>query len=121
MIGLAHTSRLYWGYIGSEVNFQRGEWLLARIYALLNRPEASLYHAKECGEWTEKANLKGFDLAYSYKGLARPYACNKNRKKAQVHFKKALEASKSIEREDDREYFLKDMKAEPWFGIEIEK
>ena len=34
MINSAHASRYHWTQIGKPLNFQRGEWQIARVYAI---------------------------------------------------------------------------------------
>jgi hypothetical protein len=74
MLHMAHASRFHWGMIGEPVNFSRGEWLLSRVYALLNREEPALYHAMVNMDTVQKYQIGDFDLAYAYEALARAYS-----------------------------------------------
>ena len=38
MLHAAHASRFHWGEIGTPLEFERGEWQISRVYAVLNRP-----------------------------------------------------------------------------------
>ncbi len=117
MINAAHASRLHWGYIGTKLNTQRGEWLIARVYAVLNRPEPSLYHAFKCMKITEAENIQGFDLAYAYEAMARAYSAAGEQTKAQEFIKLATEAGEKIEKAEDKELFFNDFNSEPWYGV----
>jgi hypothetical protein len=49
MIHAAHASRFHWGVLVAEgkatvQNLQRGEWMLAHVYTILERGEPALYH-----------------------------------------------------------------------------
>lgn len=118
MIAAAHTSRFFWGQVGKSINFQRGEWMLAHVYSLVSRGEPALHHAKECWTLTEKENIKDFDLAFAHEGLARAWALNHDMEKAEIEYKNAKEAAKSIKKKEDKEYFLGELEKDPWFGFQ---
>ncbi len=71
MIHSAHASRYHWGIVGAPVNLARGEWQLARVYTVLNRPEPAHYHALRSLEICLAHKIGDFDLAYAYEALAR--------------------------------------------------
>ena len=48
MIHLAHASMLHWQAVGNALNRQRGENLLATVYAAANIPKAAVWHAERC-------------------------------------------------------------------------
>ena len=99
---------------GGHIHF---EWLLSRIYCLLNRPEAALHHALECKKWTERGELKDFDLAFNYESLARAYACNQMYDQTTIYCEKATDAGNAIEKKEDKDYFFEDFKGGMWFGF----
>jgi hypothetical protein len=117
MIHAAHASHYHWSKIGTELNLQRGHWLLSRVYVVLNRPQAALYHAEKCLEITRKNGYEDFDLAYSYEAMARAYAASQNEEKWSYFSKLAKEAGEKIKEKEDKEYFLNDLQSEPWFGF----
>lgn len=119
MLGYAHASRLIWGFVGKKVNFARGEWQISRVYCLLKRPKAALHHALECKKWTDEAELKDFDLSFSYEALARAHSCNQNHEEANKFFKMAMKSSEKISKIEDKDYFLQDLKQGPWFGLKF--
>ena len=50
MLHAAHASRFHWLSAGDVVNWLRGDWLLARVYAVLNHPSLALRFARLCLE-----------------------------------------------------------------------
>ncbi|MFW9874344.1 MAG: hypothetical protein ACFFG0_14660 [Candidatus Thorarchaeota archaeon] len=71
MIHTVHASRYHWGILVSEgkstqLNLQRAEWIISRVYSVLGKGESAIYHAKMCLEITEKNNIGDFDLAFAY-------------------------------------------------------
>jgi len=116
MIHLAHTSLYHWLQVGTPVNEQRGEWMLARVYTVLGDYFKSLHHAKRCLALTEKHQLKDFDLAYGYEAMARAYALNQMPVECKKYLKLARKAGTRIANKEDREVFMNDLSSEPWFG-----
>ncbi len=117
MISSAHASLYHWSRIGTDINLQRGQWLISHVYAVLNMPESALYHADRCLKITVQNNLKDFDLAYAYEAMARAYAVSKNRNEALKYMGLAEQAGNSIEKQEDKDLFFSDFNAEPWYGI----
>lgn len=117
MINAAHASLYHWSKIGEAVNLQRGEWLISRVYAVLNRSEPAVYHANNCLELTKEHNLIDFDLAFSYEGMARAYATSGIREEALNYIKLAEKAGKEIKEKVDREIFFNTFVSEPWYGV----
>ena len=98
------------------VNEQRGEWLISRIYAVLNQSEKSLEHANTCMDITMKESLKDFDLAYAYESKARAYAAIGDSEKMNKCFLNAKTSGEKIKGDEDRKLFFNDLYKEPWFG-----
>ncbi|MFX0021158.1 MAG: hypothetical protein ACFE9S_02455 [Candidatus Hermodarchaeota archaeon] len=122
MIHTAHTSRYHWGILVSEgkggaVNLQRGEWIISRVYSVLERGESALYHAKKCLELTESNDIKDFDLAFAYEAMARASALVKNKKNFEKYFELAKEAGEKINKKDDQEYFFQELDGGPWYKM----
>lgn len=117
MIHAAHASCYHWGVIGKPVNLQRGEWLISHVYAVLNRPEPALYHAKNCMELTEEYKFVDFDLAYAYEARARGYASAGKKSECEKNIKLAQEAGEKIKNKEDKKIFDSDFAAEPWYGM----
>lgn len=117
MIHAAHASRFHWGKIGKPLHFQRGEWQVSRVYAILGRAEPALYHAKTCLEWTENERLVDFDLAFAFECMARAHAVSNNKKEFEKFAKLARDAGEKIEKKEDKDYFFKDFDDGEWFGF----
>jgi hypothetical protein len=105
MIHAAHASRYHWGEIGTPLEFERGEWQISRVYAVLDHPEAALYHAQRCLDLCQANEIGDFDLAFAYEALARAYAIVGDRAKSGEYVELAEQAARQIEDEGNREYF----------------
>ena len=101
----------------TPLNAQRGHWLLARVYTVLEQEEKAQHHAEECMKITDELSLKGFDLAYAYEAMARALALAKNQNEASEYYQKANDAGQIIAGEGDKKLFFQDLKAAPWFGM----
>jgi hypothetical protein len=114
MIHTAHASRFDWGILVSEgkgtaLNLQRGEWIISRVYSVLEREEPALYHAKICLDLTEKNNIGDFDLAFAYEAMARALTLTKNKKEFEKYSKLAKEAGEKIKKKADKDYFFEEL------------
>jgi hypothetical protein len=109
MIHAAHASRFHWGRVGMAVNYARGEWQIARVYAVLGRGEPALYHAQRCLAACEEHHIGDFDLAYAYESLARACAIEEQTEEAARYLRLAEEAGEGIANQADREVFLSDL------------
>jgi hypothetical protein len=116
MVHAAHASRFHWDEIGEPLNFQRGEWQVSRVYAVLKRPAPSLYHAQRCLDLTEKNDIGGFDRAFAYEAMARAYAIAGKDEDTAKYMKLAQEAAEKIEKKEDREYVEGELKTIPGWG-----
>jgi DNA-binding transcriptional MerR regulator len=113
MIHAAHASRFMWEEIGEPVNHARGEWQIARVYAVLDRPEPALFHARRCLQIVEEHGVGDFDLACAHEALARAHAVAGEREAAARHERLGREAAQRIEDADDRELVLGDLDTLP--------
>ena len=70
MIYFAKASLYHWRQSSNyqPVNEQRGQWLISHVFAVLNRGDEALAHAKTCMDITMNESLKDFDLAYASLG-----------------------------------------------------
>ena len=117
MIHAAHTSRFHWQAAGDVTNWLRGDWQLAHVYTLLEQPQIALHFARLCLEHCEANHIGDFDLAYAHEGLARALACNNEIDEAEQHYRLAAAAGRTIAEDEDRELFVTDLAAGPWFGL----
>ena len=119
MIQAAYASCYHWNYVGSGLNQQRGEWLIAHVYTILGQANEALTHAIRCWEDTEKYSdlMVDFDLGYAHEGLARAYALNGKLELAHEHFTKDHQAGLMIKDPEDKELFIGDLEGGIWFGL----
>ena len=110
MVHAAHASRFHWGEIGTPLEFERGEWQISRVYAVLSRPKAAIYHAERCLALCQTNQIGGFDLALAYEALARAHAVAGETAQSQEYISLAEGAGSQIEDKDDREYFFSELK-----------
>jgi hypothetical protein len=109
MLHAAHASRYHWGEAPQckPENLARGEWQVARVYAVLGRGEAAVWHARRCLEHCEENGIGDWDLAYAYEALARGHAVAGHDEAS--HWKlKARAAGDAIADPEDREHFDED-------------
>jgi hypothetical protein len=111
MIHAAHASRYHWEFVGNTVNLARGEWLISRVYAVLNRVEPCLYHAGRCLQITLSNELKDFDLAFAYEAMARACDLAGDEVEAAKYITLAKDAGADIADENDRKYFFNELKS----------
>jgi len=113
MIHATHASRFFWEEIGEPVNHARGEWQIARVYAVVDRPEPALHHARRCLEIVEEHGVGDFDLACAYEALARAHATAGEREAAARYEALGRETAARIEEADERELVLGDLDSLP--------
>lgn len=109
MVHAAHASRFHWGEVGTPLEFERGEWQISRVYAVLNRPQAAIYHAQRCLTICQDNNIGDFDIAFAYEALARAYAVAGEPAKSHEYVKLAEQAAEQIEDKDNKDYFLSEL------------
>ena len=103
MIHAAHASRYHWGRVGAPVNAARGEWLCARVYAVLGRAEPSLWHAHRCLSLLDGAEgAEDWDVAAAYEALARATALAGDEVGARDWLARGREAAAAIADPEDR-------------------
>jgi hypothetical protein len=122
MIHTVHTSRYHWGVLvangkGEPVNIQRGDWLIAHVYTILESKEPALHYANLCLNFTKKYHIGGFDLGFAYEGVARAYALTGDKENFEKYYKLAEGVAKNIDDKGDRDYFEGELKGGNWFGM----
>jgi hypothetical protein len=113
MVHAAHASRFFWENAGEPVNHARGEWQLARVYAIVERPEPALHHARRCVAICEEHGIGDFDIAFAHEAVARAHAVAGDRDAAARHAERARAAAAEIAEDDDRAMVLADLAALP--------
>lgn len=109
LINAAHASLYHWSKAGTAINIIRGEWLVSRVYAVLNNGPEALYHANNCLEICKKHKVEDFDLAYAYEGLARSFQILNQSEDFEKHKQLAVVTGESIKNLDDKKLFISDM------------
>lgn len=118
MAHAAHAAAFFWLESGNLLNEVRADWLLARVYAVLVRPEPALHYARRCFRLMKAEEIRDVDRAYAYEAMARGYAVANHVGDARNYFQKALRAGRQIVDDEDRRLFSHDLHAEPWFGLD---
>lgn len=117
MIHAAHASRYHWSKAGTAANLARGEWQCARVYSVLGRGEAAVWHATRCVAYSEAAAKAGeaesWDIPGSYEAMARALAVSGDRAGAEAWREKARTAVAEIEDPDDRGQIEQDIATLP--------
>jgi DNA-binding transcriptional MerR regulator len=105
MIHSAHASRYHWGEVPDReaVNLARGEWQCSRVYAVLGRGEAALWHARRCLEINEAAGSADWDIASAFEAMARAHLAAGDLDGVATWKARAVAALDAIADPDDRE------------------
>ena len=111
MLEKSYASLYHWRQCGTPLNVARGQWQISRANALLEKGDSSLFHARRSLEICEENNIGDFDLAFAHEAMARAYAVQGNKKLSLNSVAKAEKASESIGKEEDRTYFLSELKS----------
>lgn len=114
LIHAAHASRFHWALAGDDVgpeNLARGEWLCARVYAVLGRGEPALWHARRCVEICAENGIAGWDIAAAYEAMARAHLTSGDERAARDWAARARDAARAIADDDDREVIVGDLDA----------
>lgn len=102
MVHSAHASRYHWSQVGDATNFAIGDWLLSRVYSVLDRPEPALWYAGLSLETSVENDLEPFYTAHAYESLARAFAISAEVKDAQEALNEAQALMRQVHDEADR-------------------
>lgn len=111
MVLAAHASLYHWLHVGTAANHQRGEWLIARVYAALGHAENARRHAEQCQTLTEthRGEMQDFDIAFALEGLARAHRIAGNITEAARYRQEAEAAGHAIADAEDRQIFFTEL------------
>ncbi len=115
MVHMAHASRYHWGLVGNARNLAVGEWQISRVYAVLQRPEPALLHAKEALRTCLENGINDFPRAYAYEALARASAIAGKKRDAARYLRLGNAAGAKIKEKEDRDLFFSDLKTVPGY------
>ncbi|MFB0918514.1 MAG: hypothetical protein QMB63_05540 [Clostridiaceae bacterium] len=104
MIHCAHTSRYLWGLVGGDLERERGEWLISKVYYNLGIGDRALVHANACHDICVRSGIADFDLSFAYECLANAYKLLGDEVKYVEFKQKAIESLKGIADPGDLEY-----------------
>ncbi len=109
MVHAAHASRYHWGQVGEPVNWARGEWQCARVYAVLQRAEPSLHHARRCLQLAQQYELSAFDVGAAHEAVARAAKVAELSDHVALHAQLALAAAEGLTDPEERQVLLADI------------
>jgi hypothetical protein len=110
MVNAAHASLFHWSRVGTGKNLAIGEWQVSRAYAVAGRAEPALHHAERAARLPRDHGLEPFFVAYGYEALARAHALAGDAAAFDRAVAEAKAAGEKIDKPEDRELFLADMK-----------
>ena len=115
----AYASLYHWKQIGTEVNLQRGYWMISRVYQHLGFVDQAVNWAEKCQDISERYSddMEDFDLAFAQEGLARAYAQSGDLKRAKIHYDQAVIFGELIQDPEDKLVFEKDFQGGDWFKL----
>jgi len=110
MIGYAHSALHHWKLFsdGKIVNVQRGEYVIAKAYALAGNKAEALHHAKRCLELTKKysSEMEDFDLAFANEIMSLANKINNNEDEFRKFRTLAEKSGNEIKDEEDRKVYF---------------
>ncbi len=116
MVQTAHSSAHHWQQAGGALESARADWLLSHVYAVVGRSEEASRYAQQSLATCEANGFGDFDLAYAYEAVARSAAAGGDGETAGTWRARAKDAAGAIADDEDRELFLADLAADPWFN-----
>jgi DNA-binding transcriptional MerR regulator len=111
MLYATHASAYHWLHAEGTrpENRARGEWQIARVYAVLERGEPAIHHAQRCLDHCLENGIGDWDLAFAYEALARAHKVAGHDEDFRRNLGLAREAGARIADAEDRELLEKDV------------
>lgn len=109
MILYAQASRFHWGFAGTPVEFQAGDWLISKVYYILGHKEECMLAAKRCLDICQRENIGGFNIAFAHESMARACKLAGDTEGFNNHQAIALQKANLIDDEGDREYTISEI------------
>jgi hypothetical protein len=113
MVHATHASAYHWMQVGTAANRARSEWQCSRVYAVLERGEPAIWHARRCLEICDREGIGDWDLGFAFEALARAHAVAGEADQARRWLEQAHQAAAEIAEDDDRELLLRDLETIP--------
>ena len=120
MIFAANASAYHWSVLKGHIDETR--WLqsaprshnqLANVFISLKRSEPALFHGKRCVDLCKERGIADFDIAFGYECLARSHDVAGDTVSRDLNLKLAYEAAGNIAGEEDKKFFLDELKKAP--------
>ncbi len=92
----------------TERNLSVGTWLLARVYATVERHDEAIYWGKRSLALAGEAGSAPFYVGYAHEALARAYQ-SLDAQRAQKHLATAHALAEEVENEENRQLLLEDL------------
>lgn len=107
----AHASLYHWKKREDcqPSNLSIGLWMLARIYAVLEKGDEAMEYASACIEISESKQLGAFCLGYAYEAAARAAAVQGDHQASSDFLEKARQQVEQVEDEGDRALLAADI------------
>ena len=116
LIHAAHASRYHWGEIAdTPARLWRGEWMCARVYAVLGRGEPALWHARRAVTLVEAGGVavEDWDRPAIYEAMARASFVAGDAAEGAAWKARAAELAAALADADDREVIERDLATLP--------
>ena len=119
MLAAAFASLYHWRLVGTAANWQRAEWLIARVHAALGQAGECRRHAQACRDLTRAhaAVMEDFDLAFEHEAMARALVLAGESEQARQELHLAAEAGRAISDAEDRQVFFDCLTWGDWRGL----
>lgn len=112
MINYVHSSLHHWKLFsgGKIVNVQRGEYMIAKAYAIAGNKQEALTHAKKCLEITKKNSkeMEDFDFMFAYEIMAFAEFINGNKTEFKKYKHLTEKSIDEVKDKRDREICIKE-------------
>jgi hypothetical protein len=105
LVHTAHASAWHWRQVGTAANRARSEYLCARVYSVLGRPESALAHARRCVAIVEAGGdgFEDWDEAGACEAMARALLVAGDAEAARGWKARAMTALERVANANDRE------------------
>lgn len=115
LVHAAHASAWHWRQASDGVERARGEWLCARVYAVLGRGPAAVAHARRCLDLLDAgpAGVEDWDRAAACEAMARALAVAGDAAGAAAWRVRTVAALDAIVDPEDRAVIEQDLATQP--------
>jgi len=105
MLNAAHGAAWHWAQVGTELNQQRAQMLLARVHTLLGFGPSALSLASEVRSYFVGRATPAWELAFAHAIYAHAAHVSGNPDAHRSAYQEALDAAALIAKEEDRKVF----------------